>query len=538
VTVTVLDRYVRNGLRRSESADDHALAHEIVRRLRVLGFQITETGLRPCAAPVTRVLAYSSAKCDALVRILRREHELLGPRLRAVIVCDFETTSATLGQASEVLDKEAGGAIAAFRAIVSDPGADHVDPVLVTGSTVMVDDDLAPRFLEQFQRWLSEMSAAVELRPIEHDGFVEVRASGRDWAPRLYVALITRAFQEGLTRCLVGTRGLLGEGWDASRTNVLVDMTAVTSSTSVNQLRGRSIRLDASDPKKVANNWDIVCIAEEFSGGLGDYERFRDRHETWFGVTDDGAIEKGVGHVHASFTNAEPEDVAQLMEPINAEMLERARMRSAARKRWGIGGKFEGVPVPALELRTGVARTGRMLVGPKRQAWTDESLIGAVARACAGALAEAGLVEGGALAKASRRAGGYLRLVVSGRDSASEGAIIEAVSEVLGPLDRPRYVVPRLVSVRTQTVLSRLLPGVVGRYFRGRADRMSMLHAVPGRLAANKELARLFQKHWNRHVSPGEIAYAHHGAGEELLLEAKARGQTVAHPAREVEIFT
>ena len=69
-----------------------------------------------------------------------------------------------------------------------------------------------------------------------------------------------RFFQEGLTKCLIGTRGLLGEGWDASRINVLIDMTTVTTGMSINQLRGRSIRLDSNWKEKVANNWDIVCM--------------------------------------------------------------------------------------------------------------------------------------------------------------------------------------------------------------------------------------------------------------------------------------
>ena len=32
---------------------------------------------------------------------------------------------------------------------------------------------------------------------------------------------------------------------------------------SINQLRGRSFRLDKNNPNKVANNWDIVCLAED-----------------------------------------------------------------------------------------------------------------------------------------------------------------------------------------------------------------------------------------------------------------------------------
>ena len=58
----------------------------------------------------------------------------------------------------------------------------------------------------------------------------------------------------------MGTRGLLGEGWDASRINVLVDLTTVTTHMSINQLRERSFRLDKHWPEKVANNWDVVCV--------------------------------------------------------------------------------------------------------------------------------------------------------------------------------------------------------------------------------------------------------------------------------------
>ena len=117
-----------------------------------------------------------------------------------------------------------------------------------------------------------------------------INGKGRDWCPRVYVAMITDLFQRGVTRCLVGTRGLLGEGWDANKVNVLIDLTTVTTSMTVNQLRGRSIRLDPNDPTKLADNWDVVCIAPEFSKGLDDYRRFIAKHKSLFGVTDDGAI--------------------------------------------------------------------------------------------------------------------------------------------------------------------------------------------------------------------------------------------------------
>ena len=45
---------------------------------------------------------------------------------------------------------------------------------------------------------------------------------------------------------------MLGEGWNAQRANVLVDLGAATTSVSVQQVRGRTLRLDPDDPAKVA----------------------------------------------------------------------------------------------------------------------------------------------------------------------------------------------------------------------------------------------------------------------------------------------
>ena len=96
--------------------------------------------------------------------------------------------------------------------------------------------------------------------------------------------MVTAAFEQGLTRCLVGTRGIFGEGWDSLSLNTLIDLTSVTTSTSVQQLRGRSIRLDPAWPRKVSHNWDVVCVAPMFEKGFIDLQRFLQRHERYWGV--------------------------------------------------------------------------------------------------------------------------------------------------------------------------------------------------------------------------------------------------------------
>ena len=109
------------------------------------------------------------------------------------------------------------------------------------------------------------------------------------------------------------------------------------------------MRLDKDWPEKVANNWDVVCFANEFTNGYKDYHRFEKKHKQLYGVCDDGAIEKGVGHVHAAFTEAEPEGISEGMNLFNEEMLMRSRNRDKARELWGIGQPFSAHPRAAIE---------------------------------------------------------------------------------------------------------------------------------------------------------------------------------------------
>ena len=82
-------------------------------------------------------MAYAETKIKALSEIISTEMQSLGQDIRAVIVTDFEKTSAT-ALVEGVMDDEAGGAIAAFRSLVQCDSADILDPILMTGSTVLV----------------------------------------------------------------------------------------------------------------------------------------------------------------------------------------------------------------------------------------------------------------------------------------------------------------------------------------------------------------------------------------------------------------
>jgi hypothetical protein len=192
---------------------------------------------------------------------------------------------------------------------------------------------------------------------------MQLVGSGKGWSSRTYVALITSLFEQGISHCLVGTRGIFGEGWDALSLNTLIDLTSVTTHTGVRQIRGRSLRLDPNWPRRVAHNWDVVCVSKKFDKGASDLRRFVARHGHTWGIVvrsgwDDlkhsveqaatglwsdlplaGRIVRGVAHVDLdlakdlclrSFKRVD-------FTKYNHRMLAAVRQRDRVYDLWGIG---------------------------------------------------------------------------------------------------------------------------------------------------------------------------------------------------------
>ena len=143
---------------------------------------------------------------------------------------------------------------------------------------------------------------------------ISLRSSGAEWVPRAWVELATRVLESGVCGTLIGTRALLGEGWDCPAVNCLVDLTVATTGVSVQQMRGRSLRLDPGDPEKLASNWDVVCVAPDLTRGSADYERFVRKHLHLYAPADDGEIEAGPSHVHPELSPFAPPPATHFAE--------------------------------------------------------------------------------------------------------------------------------------------------------------------------------------------------------------------------------
>ncbi|MEV6107423.1 DEAD/DEAH box helicase family protein [Streptomyces sp. NPDC051940] len=330
--VCLLDDYIRRCLR---PAGQTAAVEAVRTALPAVGHTLTARGIRGGRSPVDRVLARSAAKTRAVREILAAESDALGERLRAVVLCDHERATATLpARLTGVLDEEAGSARLVLGELAADGRTAPLAPMLVTGRTVAAGPETARLFAEFCA------GEGREVRLVEAGGGLVEVAGDSGWHSRRWVPLVTRFFESGGCRVLVGTRGMLGEGWDARGVNALVDLTEATTATAVVQTRGRALRTDPGWPEKVADNWSVVCVAPGHPKGSADWERFVRKHEGYFGVTDAGLVMAGVAHVHPGLSPYAPPGEEEF-DGLNALMLQRAGERDRVRGLWRVGEPYE-----------------------------------------------------------------------------------------------------------------------------------------------------------------------------------------------------
>jgi len=153
----------------------------------------------------------------------------------------------------------------------------------------------------------------------------------------LLTSIFTQLLIAGRIRVLVGTRALLGEGWDAPVINSLVLASAVGSFMLTNQMRGRAIRIDKFNPNKTSSIWHLVAMNTRFESGLSDYFDLRKRFETFVGLSEkEKAIESGFSRMNTlnirNWTDARSRE--SIIETNNQLMKNRFKNRNNLTPRW------------------------------------------------------------------------------------------------------------------------------------------------------------------------------------------------------------
>ncbi|MEM7702238.1 MAG: DEAD/DEAH box helicase family protein [Pseudomonadota bacterium] len=520
---------------------------------------------------VFRLLASSLGKIDSICDIAEQEEASLSDRLRMVVLTDHIRAGELPKRSSDDFTPAKLGVVPIFESLRRRGGDDRRLAVL-TGSLVMI-----PRGAEAMLdtvcadlRLERERIRVSTVPPCPNH--IELRSAHSADLTRLVTAL----FQRGEIRILVGTQSLLGQGWDAPALNSLVLASNTASFVLSNQMRGRAIRVNPKDPKKVANIWHLATIepgmqdlshAIETSLDWGIMDDKRDGSLTDIGTVarrfrafeciSNGAslmIESGLGRLGLN--------PAMPLRKQNEASFALARNRESTDQKWltslGTG-----------QTRSAVRETATPNYAPRGLHWpnTLQSLVwtagGSAAFAASEQLASAAtqpgpwyvgmgiagvatlaslprLLQAGRLMWRNGSLEGSLKQVAgvvieslksAGAISAhdAESARVKVKATMKGRHDVIVAGVSRAAERQIMSAIAEILGPVQNpRYLLVRGSKLGFIgrtdyHAVPSNLGHRKESAETFAELWNKRVGASQLIYTRSSEGRRWLLKARTR---------------
>lgn len=545
---------------------------------------------------LARALTRSAGKIESAVEIAHDEYDVLGSKLRLVVLTDYVRADALLRPQDESADRLGAGPI--LRRMIATDLTDIVETALVTGGLVVFRETIADAVQAQ-ARALGIKDGMMALRPLSAlPGWLRFDIDESRRGARL--TIMTRLLEAGTVRCLVGTAALLGEGWDAPSINSLVLATSVKSSMLSNQMRGRAIRRHAANPDKTAAIWHLVTIVPpdlllaktadsdwdrfqvpddeiEAQGLLGaasdrlgrDAQMVAMRFKTFSGVTHavPYRIANGIGRLDVTAGSWTAETVNRANRTMQARAADRANI--AVSWEQSVGGAMR-MQRPAAGIRTRTVRRG------PRYVWTQglgallaplgvwlvyvfqfspdvADVVGYTNAAIFGLVCLAGGLWWNAdrfkrLFRAGS-AGRYLHqigeCVLDGLSAA--GALHTARSNLRVSVVREGLAGQRICALlggrrhdesAFVEALAELLDPIVNprqilvRRHGVRFFRRVDYHAVPAAISASKSAQLAFQRAWKRRLGSCELLSARSRDGRRRLLEARARQFAGAFVAR------
>lgn len=291
---------------------------------------------------IDQLLNQSLGKLNAVREIFKAEYGTLGSDLRQLILTDFirKDFEEHLGN-SEVQYSQLG-VLPYFEVLRRELVKQQLDvPVAVlTGSLVIIPSKVKSR-LEAILG--ADKMTVQPVGQLNETDYVKVRLVG---AQHDLVSAVTELFQEGQIHVVIGTKSLLGEGWDAPCVNSLILASFVGSFMLSNQMRGRAIRVWAGNPDKTSSVWHLVSInlaekklfkkeneEEEPAVGIDspDMELLQRRMNQFLGLHyNEPTIESGMARLDLGSI----EFTKKNLKKLNQETIERSHRRQELKERW------------------------------------------------------------------------------------------------------------------------------------------------------------------------------------------------------------
>jgi superfamily II DNA or RNA helicase len=515
---------------------------------------------------VTGFLTSSISKLSGIKEIVDFEYQQLGKDLRMVILSDFIRKEFFIKESENNLELNKIGIIPIFEKLRRE-NKDNKRIGVLTGSLIIIPVSAYSAF---------EANAAkigitqVNSSPVSYDSDYFL-INQTEQLKHDIVHLVTQIFQSGEIEVLIGTKSLLGEGWDAPAINSLVLASFVGSFVLSNQMRGRAIRTQNGNGDKTGNIWHLACIDPTSQTGGDDFDILKRRFRSFVGVSfkEEAGIENGIGRLNLSENIYLKEEA----EKKNIEMFSYAGDRENLKQRWktalesGVN-LVEEIKIPfpeekeynavksmylnktignllatlgsglvgfGLESLQGLGRAARN-IKTTQDLYVFLAIFGAIGMAIFGRLTFKTLrlylkyrdiskdiqQIGDALLNSLIKAGlintDYSKLNVEttvdkwgavfchleGGTTFDKSTFINALQEVIAPIDNPRYVIIR----KNMFML-----------FVKQKD----YHSVPEVLGKNKNLAEYFKDQWERLVGSCDLVFTRSLDGRKLLLRSRVK---------------
>lgn len=290
---------------------------------------------------IDQLLNQSLGKLNAVRDIFKAEYETLGGNLRQLILTDFIRKDFEAHLGNPKVQYSQLGVLPYFEVLRRELVEQQLDvPIAVlTGSIVIIPTGVKSRLEAVFG---ADKITFQPVGQLDEKDYVKVRLVG---SQHDLVRAVTQFFQEGHIHVVIGTKSLLGEGWDAPCVNSLILASFVGSFMLSNQMRGRAIRIWPENPDKTSSVWHLVSINlaekklfkkeedEEVAVGIDspDMELLQRRMKQFLGLHyNENTIESGVERLNLGTIKFTKKDLTKL----NQETIERSRNREELKKRW------------------------------------------------------------------------------------------------------------------------------------------------------------------------------------------------------------
>lgn len=202
------------------------------------------------------LLNQSLGKLNAIRDIFKAEYQSLGNNLRQLVLTDFIRKDFQVHLGDKNAQFTQLGVLSYFESIRREMIEQTwtVPVAVLTGSLVIIPTSAK----EHLERLIPNSRLSYDvIGQLSQEDYLKVSISG---SYHDLVTALTQLFQDGYIKVIIGTKSLLGEGWDAPCVNSLILASFVGSFMLSNQMRGRAIRVWPDNPNKTSNIWHLVSI--------------------------------------------------------------------------------------------------------------------------------------------------------------------------------------------------------------------------------------------------------------------------------------